>query len=205
MEISVKVNDGLTVCQNKFTDDGDDSAIDEAATSLTSSATTSSTAQANNCGRELLGFDIHRGGLQITRLDNTICSNHNHEYWASTAHDCEIEEGVAEHRQPRIFTSGDIGPTNVPDPRISQDSSASNWIDALGRRGLVPDECQHMIKYPASKGVGECSLMAWSMSTTVLTLWIPSSTGCGWAFSYPRMTRVTTPRAISACRDGTDR
>jgi hypothetical protein len=66
MEISVKVNDGLTVCQNKFTDDGDDSAIHEAETSLTSSATTSSTAQANNCGRELLGFDIHCGGQQIT-------------------------------------------------------------------------------------------------------------------------------------------
>jgi hypothetical protein len=117
-----------TVCQNNFTNDGDALAIHEAATSLTSSATTSSTAQANNCDRELLGFDVHSGGQQITRLMNTICGNH--EDWASTADVCEIEKGVSEHRQPRIFTSGDTCPTDVPDPRISQDFSASDWIDA---------------------------------------------------------------------------
>jgi hypothetical protein len=59
---------------------------------------------------------------------NSICSNH--EDWASTVDVCEIEEGVSEHRRPRIFTSADTCPTDVPDPRISQDFSASDWIDA---------------------------------------------------------------------------
>jgi hypothetical protein len=117
-----------TVCQNNFTDHGDALAIHEAETSLTSSANTSSTAQANDCGRELLGVDIYCGGQQITRLMNSICRNH--ENWPSTADICAIEEGVSEHRQPRVFTSGDTCHTDVPDPRISQDFSASDWIDA---------------------------------------------------------------------------